>query len=629
MMKMSFGLFDGMVVQRNGSGVSCQSFAGSCTGSGDLVASAVCRKGGKSVKGLKSVKIGSASGNKFKGVLKGLPTGGPYDIKLEVVSGKKTVESLTVKNVLVGDVWMLGGQSNMQGCGNACHALKPNPLVRAFYMDNKWENAKDPIHNLYEAAARVHADLMGPNAKAPAVNYKGTGPGVAFAQEMYRKTSVPQGLIASGHGGTSMTQWDPSLKNKGCGSLYGAMLERFRLNGSAVSGMLWYQGCSDANADAAPLFYDRMIRFIKEVRKDFKSPELPFVMVQIGRVVGATNAVANACWSKIRESQRLIPLKMKNVATVPVMDLDLDDQIHISGNDQHVLGKRLAESIQTIRKAKHAQKPQIHLKSVDLEKDAIPGTMMAVVTFDNVIGKLVSGSRPNGFTTVVDNTECQSVFRTELKGNKVLLHLGTNGYSESVAYGYGTDPYCNIIDSAGRSLPAFGPVPSNGKNAYPRTPYSQKAQISEPHYVDETSANMKAENCRGLKFAPMPSVGPFMIPSDREKYANATPKIRYFRTAYECGEDMKIRVLLGYDGPVKLFCDGKPVFENMKGTNPVIPEESGIDLALTKGRHELIVALAINGGAAWGISLRLGRPEKKRAFSANLKFVMPVETDWK
>ncbi len=62
--------------------------------------------------GIEWVRFGSVKGGQFTGVLKGAATGGPY--RVQVKCGKKM---LTVRDILVGDLYVLAGQSNMDGCG--------------------------------------------------------------------------------------------------------------------------------------------------------------------------------------------------------------------------------------------------------------------------------------------------------------------------------------------------------------------------------------------------------------------------------------------------------------------------------------------------------------------------------
>jgi hypothetical protein len=76
-----------------------------------------------------------------------------------------------------------------------------------------------------------------------------------------------------------------------------------------------------------------------------------------------------------------------------------------------------------------------------------------------------------------------------------------------------------------------------------------------------------------------------------------------------CSEPMRVAVLLGYDGPVRVFVDGRPVYHDPNGTNPAKPDTAAPEVALADGEHTLAVALGANQGRAWGVFLRLLRTD--------------------
>ncbi len=78
-------------------------------------------------------------------------------------------------------------------------------------------------------------------------------------------------------------------------------------------------------------------------------------------------------------------------------------------------------------------------------------------------------------------------------------------------------------------------------------------------------------------------------------------------TRVRCAEPMDIAALLGYDGPVRLFVDGKPCFHDPNGTNPARPDAACIAVSLEAGEHDFTVMLGGNRGRAYGIILRLQR----------------------
>ena len=216
-MNIERGLLDGMVLQRTKRDVCDVVVQGRSDGAGTLEARVTHKN--KTVHGFHWICIGRVQGGRLQGRLKGLKVGGPYDVQLRVVAPNgDIVDEAVIKKILVGDVWILAGQSNMEGIGRL-PGLKAKPNVRAFYMHDVWGSAEDPIHNLGQAVAPVHADIGG-GALPVRSPFIGVGPGVAFGQAMEKRTGVPQGLLACGHGGTTMEQWDPKKKRLGGHSLY-------------------------------------------------------------------------------------------------------------------------------------------------------------------------------------------------------------------------------------------------------------------------------------------------------------------------------------------------------------------------------------------------------------------------
>jgi sialate O-acetylesterase len=83
----------------------------------------------------------------------------------------------------------------------------------------------------------------------------------------------------------------------------------------------------------------------------------------------------------------------------------------------------------------------------------------------------------------------------------------------------------------------------------------------------------------------------------------------YFVFGFDCPQDMRLNVILGYDGPVKVWLDRQPILHDPNGTNPANKDMKSIPVKAATGRHELIVALGSNSGQAWGIFVRLERPD--------------------
>ena len=607
-MKILTGLFEHMVLQRNRRGVSEALITGTTTGDGIITGRV--KQNGKGVKGFAGVEMGQATRGFFRVVLKGLPAGGPYAIELALAGAKETH---VVRDVLVGDVWLLGGQSNMQGIGWLPNGLEVDPLVRGFYMNDRWANAKDPLHNMWEAVDQVHADLCGGFVPAPRPNC-GACPGVAFGQQMREYTGVPQGVIACAHGGTTMAQWDPKLKKLGSRSLYGATIRRLVRNGGKVAGLVWYQGCSDANAAAAPLYTKNMKAFVAALRRDTRSPDLPVALVQIARVVGWGPETVGP-WNSIQDQQRRLPQVIPHCTTVPAVDLAMDDCIHISGSEQIRLGRRLAQAMQVLRGDRKAGLPPIELKTITLVPDEMHGELMnVVVEFDNVQGDLESGSRPAGFE-IVGQTPGTHWYDLKLKGNRAILRstLPLEALSNMhLHHGYGVNPYCNITDTADRSLPVFGPIRIGEPKAL--SAFVRSTQISR--------VLPSAGKLQGLAYPKKKSdlgLTPKTFTVDfcdrHAELASRGPEdvLVYYLCKIDCTEPMKLMIRLGYDGPVKLWVDGEERLHDPDGVNPAFPNKALVPFAATAGRHELLVAMSSNHGRAWGIFLRFERLDVTKA----------------
>ena len=158
-------------------------------------------------------------------------------------------------------------------------------------------------------------------------------------------TGVPIGLVACAHGGTSMEQWNPAKKDEGGKSLYGSMLRQFQLAGGKVKGVLWYQGESDAMGGAPG-------RSIPKVFSDFIARGPLRLRPARAAVLLRPDRPVRPC----RRSQGLErrpgrPAAARRNAcptrpSISVIDLELDDAIHVGTQGLKRAGQRLARIAQ-------------------------------------------------------------------------------------------------------------------------------------------------------------------------------------------------------------------------------------------------------------------------------------------
>ena len=410
-------------------------------------------------------EVGTAVDGAWSGSIEGVPTGGEYRVELSLHDDKRqTIGETVIEHVLVGDLWVLAGQSNMQGHGNFEDVEEPTELVHSFDMADHWLVGEEPLHALLEAVDPVHwrgntdAEQRTKQAQAMRANpTKGTGLGLPFAKFLVERTGVPIGLVPCAHGGTSMDQWNPELKSAGGDSLYGAMIRRIGVVGGHVRGVLWYQGESDARPGSAEEFAGKFERFIGAVRADTGQPDLAFYYVQLGRFAFSAGP---AGWHTVREAQRVTPQQVPGTVVVPAIDLSLDDLIHISTPGLKRLGVRLAKVAcrEQFGQTEFERGPQ--LTEVSYEKDA----RQIRVRYEDVNGQLSPSRHIAGYS--LRNSEGKQlplIYDAQVddadRGCVLLRLVGDVPPATQLWYGYGLDPYCNLVDAEDMAAPAFGPWP--------------------------------------------------------------------------------------------------------------------------------------------------------------------------
>jgi len=407
--------------------------------------------------------VGESDGAEAGGELPQAPVGGEYTLELELrARNGRVLGAASINRLLVGDLWITAGQSNMDGYGKLVGTEPPSRMVHAFYFDDRWDTARDPLCWYNEAVDSIHWGERGPEKRPLAAardrrfRQAGSGPAVAFGKAIAARTGVPIGLVVCSHGGTSMEQWSPARCGEGGASLYGSLVRRVRAVGGKVTGIIWYQGESDANTQAQPRYRQVMREFVASMRRDLGAPDLSFLYVQIGPFY-AGNEIA-PMWNAIQSDQLGIEADLAPAAMTSAIDLGLDDAIHIDTVSQRRLGRRLAHLAEMLVYGRTALRRGPRPANVRFA-NADRTTLRVRYTDVNMGLKPTRGIR--GFWVRKDGQDI-AIERQEVDPNQpdtvVLRFEEPVPPGSELWYGLGINPAVNLVDDADMAAPVFGPV---------------------------------------------------------------------------------------------------------------------------------------------------------------------------
>ena len=324
---------------------------------------------------------------------------GKWRVDLKNLAASFTPQVLTIegtnkielKNILVGEVWLVAGQSNMQRLlretanGAKVQAAANHPNIRLF-------NASREV-----AFKKKQGKLGEWQATTPESVNEFSAAGYYFGVEMENALKVPIGLINSSYGGSQAEAWTPiaylnanpelkptvdrteiwaaerpqvkveyaaaiakwredSDKQKASGakpspspgvpdalrdyrvasSIYDGMIEP--LMPFAIKGAIWYQG--ESNEDRAAQYNILLPTMIKAWRERWGEGAFPFGIVQLPNYRKVQNQPTDEAWSFVREAQRRTAVNDANTGLIVTIDIGEANDIH--PKNKLDVGKRMA-----------------------------------------------------------------------------------------------------------------------------------------------------------------------------------------------------------------------------------------------------------------------------------------------
>jgi hypothetical protein len=273
----------------------------------------------------------------FSLTLKDIPAGGLYRVETRIkrpfAGDKRALRGDYIHHLGVGDIYVITGQSNASGTGKGLADDGPELGVSLFGNDEKWKLA---IHPLEDATHTLHPITV-------TTIFHGASPWLAFAKKIWHETGIPVGLIPTALGGSPISLW---IKDSGkSGALFENMMDMIQKAGGRVAGVLWHQGETDAWGGEEPLnrYEERFEKMVAMMRRELNDPLLPIFTGQLNSFIG--DQADDACarnWTRMREIQRQISHKLKNVYMAVTIDCLLSDEVHNSAAGCVLAGERYA-----------------------------------------------------------------------------------------------------------------------------------------------------------------------------------------------------------------------------------------------------------------------------------------------
>ena len=359
-----------------------------------------------------------------------LKAGGPFTM---------TINDQEIKNVLVGEVWVCSGQSNM--------AFQ---LQRASNGDQAIADSKDPMLRLF-LVPKMGLPFDLPQAwkeSNPDTSPTFTAVGYFYGKYLRKSLGVPVGLIDSSVGGTPAEAWTsrpclgPHPELNGVARpyyLYNSMIAPLIPYG--IRGAIWYQG--EGNAGRAYAYRSLLPLMIKCWRDAWGEGDFPFLIVQLAPYGKQNKPGAN--WPELREAQLYVTQTVPMTGLAVTMDVGNCENIHPT--QKETVGQRLALNAEALVYGKKVEYSGPAYKSMAVEE-----TGGIILSFTHVDGGLVaSGGELKSFTIAGEDKNFVPATAV-IKGDQIVVSSPEVPKPVAVRYGWDDCPDANLANKVG--LPA-------------------------------------------------------------------------------------------------------------------------------------------------------------------------------
>jgi sialate O-acetylesterase len=375
------------------------------------------------------------------------------------ITGNNTIQ---LHNILVGEVWLCSGQSNMEytmrksskvklppgADTTAIHELDRahDPAIRIFLVDRRTLAKPDSLHRGWSVAQ----DSALRSFSAPAY---------FFAKELHQKLGVPVGVVASSVPGSRIEPWiaaeafqqDPAFANQKVdgdpAKFYEPMIKP--LAPLALKGFLWYQGESNCFLAETTTYTQKMRLLIQNWRAAWQDTSLPFYYVSLApfkysESKGNKVELTTETLPRFREAQEAV-LQVPHTGLIVTTDLatKLDD---IHPPYKWEIGRRLA-----LLALANTYK-QVNVPASPVFRSLAVKGSVATIAFTTSAPLI---SRDGQLLTHFTIAGADGVFvpaQARLKGQQVLVSAAQVPHPVSVRFGWDEAAQPNLFSASG--LPA-------------------------------------------------------------------------------------------------------------------------------------------------------------------------------
>ncbi|WP_282636813.1 sialate O-acetylesterase [Sphingobacterium thalpophilum] len=378
--------------------------------------------------------------------------GGPHSIKLIMQE-----QQLELKDIMIGEVWLCSGQSNMQWSGaNKLQEILDilpnvsNSNIRLLQVSNI--AAQTPQNNIFDSWKTCRPETV---RDFSAIGY-------FFAEKLSRELGVPVGIINASWGGTAAEYWTPREKIMADeqltryaalqklaprkphqpGVLWNSMLAPF--SGYTIAGSLWYQGEDNTIAYGG---YDQLIQTMVGAWREAWGYQFPFYFVQIAPYAYPQYKKPNA--ALLREQQARTARKLPRSGMVVTTDL-VDDLKNIHPTQKKAVASRLAD----LALAEVYAQPLVDYKSPTLHHYTIEGDRI-ILSFADLDGELLV--RGKEITDLYIAGEDRKFYpaRHQLRGSQLLVFADQVKVPKAVRFGFTNSATPNLFNSRGLPVSPF------------------------------------------------------------------------------------------------------------------------------------------------------------------------------